>query len=92
MKAYTAVTPKPDELERAKTQLVASATYQRDSQFELASAYGAALSVGLTIDDVQEWPARIKAVTGDAVKRAAASDLDKREAVSAYLKPLQAPK
>ncbi|MBI3677223.1 MAG: insulinase family protein [Proteobacteria bacterium] len=92
LKAYMATAPRPDELERAKTQLVASATYQRDSQFELASAYGSALSVGLTIDDVQEWPARIKAVTGDAVKRAAASDLDKREAVSAYLKPLQAPK
>ncbi len=31
------------DLERAKTQLVASATYRRDNQYALASAYGQAL-------------------------------------------------
>lgn len=92
LKSYMTTVPDKASLERAKTQLVASAIYQRDSQYSLASAYGVALSIGLTIDDVEEWPSRIRAVSGEAVRRAAASDLNKREAVSAYLKPLQASK
>jgi zinc protease len=92
LRVYMGALPRPDDLERAKTQLVASATYQRDSQFALASAYGQALSVGLTVDDVQEWPSRIRGVSADSIRRTAAADLDKSEAVSAYLKPLQAPK
>ena len=78
--------PKPDELARAKTQLVASAIYRRDSQYELASAYGEALVIGLTADDVEEWPARIARVTPASVK-SAAQMLTKREAVTGYLVP-----
>ena len=37
------------DLARAKMQLVASVTYRRDSQFALASAYGTALMIGLTV-------------------------------------------
>jgi zinc protease len=80
----------PAALARAKTQLVASATYRRDSQYAMASAYGQALVIGLTTDDVEEWPVRIRAVSADAVRRAAAS-LNKRDAVSAYLKPAAPP-
>jgi hypothetical protein len=36
---------------------------------------------------VQEWPDRIRAVSADAVRNAAASDLLKREAVTGYLLP-----
>jgi len=87
LKAYARVLPKAADLERAKTQLVADATYQRDSQYQLATAYGQALAIGLTVDDVEEWPDRIRAVTGQALRDAAANDLDRREAVTAYLKP-----
>ena len=45
--------PTPADLARAKTQLVADATYRRDSQFAMASAYGRALAIGLTADDVE---------------------------------------
>lgn len=79
--------PKAADLVRAKTQLVADATYRRDSQFELASAYGRALAIGLTVNDVEEWPSRIGAVTGEAVQKAAAGNLDLKEAVTGYLKP-----
>jgi zinc protease len=75
------------DMERAKTQLVADAVYQRDSQYELASAYGQALAIGLTAQDVQDWPDRIRAVSPDAVKKAAGSDILKREAVTGYLLP-----
>jgi zinc protease len=79
--------PNAADLARAKTQLVASATYRRDSQYAMASAYGRALTIGLTAFDVKAWPDRIGAVTGDAVAKAAKNSLLKREAVSATLTP-----
>jgi len=78
--------PRDNDLNRAKTQLVASVTYRRDSQFALASAYGQALTIGLTVDDVNEWPARIRSVNAEAVRKAAQS-LNRKEAVTAYLVP-----
>jgi zinc protease len=87
IKGYASALPNPQEFARAKTQLVASATYRRDSQYEMAAAYGQALAIGLTVDDVDRWPDRIKAVPPAAVREAAASSLIKREAVSAYLSP-----
>jgi zinc protease len=87
MHGFIAARPHAADLERAKTQLVAEAVYRRDSQFALASAYGEALAIGLTADDVAEWPDRIHAVTGEAVQRAAASDLIKRQSVDGDLVP-----
>ncbi|MGH6872996.1 MAG: M16 family metallopeptidase [Rhizomicrobium sp.] len=84
--AYARSAPNMADLERAKTQLVASATYRRDSQYELASAYGQDLVIGLTADDVEEWPQRIRAVSADAVVNAAQS-LTKREAATGWLLP-----
>ena len=52
----------------------------------LAMAYGQALSIGLTVDDVNEWPARIRAVSAENVRRAAQS-LSRNQAVTAYLLP-----
>ena len=60
-----------EALERAKTRLVADAIYAQDSQATLARWYGASLATGQTIRDVQEWPARIEAVTAEAVLAAA---------------------
>ena len=80
--------PNAKDLTRAKTQLVASATYRRDSQFQMAQAYGQALSIGLTAFDVRAWPDRIQAVKGDAVMKAARDTLVKKEAVSAMLSPV----
>ncbi len=87
MEGFNSAHPKTADLERAKTQLVADSIYRRDSQFSMASAYGQALVIGLTADDVTEWPDRIRAVTGDAVQRAATTDIIKREAVTGYLVP-----
>ena len=78
--------PRDNDLNRAKTQLVASVTYRRDSQFALASAYGQALTIGMTVDDVNEWPARIRAVNAESVRKAAQL-LSRKEAVNTYLLP-----
>ena len=91
MADFIAKPANPADLARAKTQLVASATYRRDSQYAMASAYGQALAIGLTADDVEEWPARIRAVGADTVRRAA-QNLNRREAVTGYLKPAVPPK
>jgi zinc protease len=81
--------PVAGELQRAKTQLVADAIYQRDNQYQMASAYGQALAIGLTTDDVDQWPDRIRAVTPDQVRNAVVTDLPRRESVTGYLQPGQ---
>jgi len=74
-----------DTLERAKTQLVAEAIYAQDSQATLARWYGAALTVGLGIDDVAEWPRRVRAITSTQLRDAARTFLDKKRSVTGYL-------
>jgi len=86
LQVNTLALPRDNDLARAKTGLVASVIYRRDSQFSLASAYGQALTIGLTVDDVNEWPARIRAVNAEGVRKAAQS-LSRRQAVTAYLIP-----
>jgi zinc protease len=70
--------------------LIASVTYRRDSQYAMATAYGTALMIGLTVDDVNAWPQRIRQVNGQGVV-AAARGLLKRDAVTSYLVPQAAP-
>ena len=84
--AAAAMPAAASDLERAKTQLVASALYRRDSQSEMAQAYGQALMVGLTVDDVNAWPARIRSVNAGGL-RAAAAGLNRRDAVTGHLIP-----
>jgi len=74
-----------EELERTKSKLIAEAIYARDSQASLARWYGAALTTGATVEDVQAWPDRIKAVTAAQVQEAAKAWLDKRRSVTGYL-------
>ncbi|MBV9570270.1 MAG: insulinase family protein [Alphaproteobacteria bacterium] len=87
IRGYVAAPASSGDLNRAKTQLIAAATYRKDNQYQMASTYGQALVIGLTIDDVDQWPDRIKAVQPEAVRQAAAHQLNRREAVTAYLTP-----
>jgi zinc protease len=76
------------DLRRAKTRLVAETVYAQDNQVALARWYGASLAAGLSLDDVANWPARIEAVTPDAVRKAALW-LDKRRSVTGFLLPAE---
>lgn len=87
VRSYSSAAPKTADLERAKTQLVADAVYRRDNQYELASAYGQALVIGLTAQDVADWPDRVRAVSAEAARSAAAGNIIKQEAVTGYLLP-----
>ena len=81
-----------EELDRAKTRLIADAVYAEDNQATLARWYGAALATGQTIEGVRSWPDRIRAVTAEQVRAAAQKWLDKKRSVTGYLVKDAAPK
>ncbi len=74
-----------EELERAKTKLIADSVFAQDNQATLARWYGTSLMTGSTVEDVQTWPDRIRAVTADQVRDAARKWLVKTRAVTGYL-------
>jgi zinc protease len=74
-----------EDLERVKTQLIAEAVYAQDNQATMARWYGGALTSGLSIEDIRSWPDRIRAVTAEQVRDAAAKWLDKKRSVTGYL-------
>ncbi len=74
-----------EEVERAKTRLVADAIYAEDNQATMARWYGAGLTTGLTVAQVSGWPSAVREVTADAVRNAARTWLDKRRSVTGYL-------
>ncbi len=74
-----------EELESAKSNMIADATYAQDNQVSMARWYGTALMTGATVDDVRRWPDRIRAVTAAEVQDAARHWLDKRRSVTGYL-------
>jgi zinc protease len=59
-----------EEVTAAKQRLVQAAILERDSVSGPAQALGSALAVGLSIDDVENWPDRIQAVTKEDVDAA----------------------
>jgi zinc protease len=79
----TAITP--ENVERSKNRIIADFIYAQDNQATLARLYGAALTSGQTVEDVQARPNRLRAVTVEAVREAARRYLDKRRSVTGYL-------
>lgn len=74
-----------EALDRIKMQIRASEIYGRDNVGSRARTYGAALTSGLTVADVQAWPDILAAVTAEDVKAAAALVFDRRKAVTGWL-------
>lgn len=75
------------ELKRAKSAYIADYVYESDSQATLARRYGWGLATGLTVEDMQAWPDRIRKVTSQDVQRVAAKYLDPRASVTGTLLP-----
>jgi zinc protease len=80
----------PEELARIKTQVRASTIYARDDAGGLARMYGQALAVGLTVQDVQDWPDILQSVTKDEIMAAAAEVFDRNRAVTGWLQAPEA--
>lgn len=74
-----------EKLDRIKFQQRASLVYGKDNVQALANRYGAALTSGLTVEDVQAWPDVLQAVTPEDIMAVAAEVLDKRRAVTGWL-------
>ncbi|MBM3555774.1 MAG: insulinase family protein [Alphaproteobacteria bacterium] len=76
-----------EEVERAKAGLLAAAIYARDSASGTARLFGNAMVVGQTIDDVQAWPERIKALTVEEVNAAGRALIRLEASVTGLLLP-----
>ncbi len=74
-----------EQFDRIKMQIRAGKIYERDSVQSVARSYGAALTSGLTIQDVADWPKILDAVTPDDVMQAAARVFDRKKAVTGYM-------
>jgi len=77
-----------EEVARAKQRLVDSAVFARDSLSGPARIFGSALTTGQTVEDVEQWPARISAVTVEQVNAAARAVLRPETSTTGILLPL----
>ena len=82
--------PTEEELERAKFGIRAFAVYSRDSLGTLGRIFGAALTAGLTTEDVERWPDEVAAIDGAAIAAAARAALRPERSVTALLEPEEA--
>ena len=80
-----------EQLDRIKLQLRADQIYARDDAERVANRYGRALSIGLTVEDVQAWPALLDAVTAEDIMAAAKDVFDRRRSVTGWLMKEEAP-
>ncbi|MEM7520699.1 MAG: pitrilysin family protein [Pseudomonadota bacterium] len=74
-----------EQLDRIKLQIRADQIYARDDAERVANRYGRALSIGLSVQDVQEWPAVLDAVTPEDIMQAAQEVFDVRRSVTGWL-------
>jgi zinc protease len=78
--------PDPARFETVQMRIRASEIYALDNAQGLARRYGAALTTGLTVQDVQDWPDLLMAVTPEDVQAAAERIFDRKAAVTGWLK------
>lgn len=83
--AFLAHPPTKSALMHAQRKLIADTRFRQDSPYETAMAYGKALAIGLTMQDVEKWPDRIRTVTAAEVKKAADDGLNRRNSVTVHL-------
>jgi len=76
-----------EELERARNKLIADSVYAQDDQLELAIMFGEALTTGRTLKDVLDWSERVRRVTAEHVRAAAAKVLRIERSVTGVLLP-----
>lgn len=76
----------PEKLERIKTQVRASEIYALDDISGLANRYGAGLTSGLTIEDIEAWPDILQAVTEEDIMAVARKVFDRRKAVTGFVR------
>ena len=83
--AFLAAPIDPALMESLRTQLRASEIYAKDDVQGIARRYGAALTQGLTIKDVQDWPQILQQVTEADIKAVAAKVLNRDQSVTGWV-------
>ncbi len=76
-----------EEVDRARNNLLKTVIFERDSQTTMARLYGTVLSVGGTLEDIDQWPTRLANVTAEDVHQAAKKYLRKSRSVTSFLRP-----
>ncbi|MGI8725101.1 MAG: M16 family metallopeptidase [Methyloceanibacter sp.] len=76
------------ELDRARKSYIAEFVDTQDSQSRMARHYGWKLSMGMSIEDVQAWPDRLRQVTLQDIKNVAQKYLVEKNSVTGYLLPI----
>ena len=79
--------PDPEQLDRVKTDIRADQIYSQDSASARAEDYGEGLSVGLSVEDVNDWQDILDAVTAEDVVAAAHLVLDTPATGTSWLLP-----
>ncbi|MFZ5750717.1 MAG: M16 family metallopeptidase [Pseudomonadota bacterium] len=77
--------PDPAQFARIQTQIEAAQIYGKDDVEGLARKYGEGLASGLTIQDIQDWPAVLQSVTPADVVAAGREVLDRKRAVTGWM-------
>ncbi|MBZ9852469.1 insulinase family protein [Mesorhizobium sp. CA13] len=77
------------ELDKAKDRYVRSMVFARDKQDSMANIYGAELATGGNVQDIEQWPERIRKITAGEIKAVAARYLVLAHATTGYLLPQQ---
>ena len=75
------------ELESARNRFLRSMIFARDNQASMANLYGTALATGSTVEDVEQWPDRIKKVTTADIQEVASKYLAGDHSVTGFLLP-----
>jgi len=76
-----------DELERAKSSLIAESIYAKDGIRNMAYIYGQISALGLDIEYAENWGKMIEEVSSDDIKKAAQYLLDSKSYVTGKLLP-----
>ena len=79
--------PSEEEVAAAKGRMQDAVVYALDNPQSVASIFGNALSTGLTVEDVESWPARVATVTREDVMAVAREVLRLERSVTAMLLP-----
>ena len=72
-------------LARIKRAMRANEIYAKDNVQGLANKYGRALTSGLTVQDILEWPDVIESITEDDIKTALRDVLNEKASVTGWL-------
>jgi zinc protease len=82
---FIAKGPDPAAFERIRTRIRAGEIYARDNVQGLANTYGEELTIGLTVQDIQDWDDVLSAVTIADVQAVAAKVLVRDQSVTGWL-------